>query len=98
MIVDYFFQHVKTPVQWKFIGWNNVKDNNLETGEDEILSYGKVFDDRVGKYIRISFTLGSESLGITERFLLNGKQKYKTVCDCRSVEIDQFNDYIFKNY
>ena len=92
MTVEYFFQHLKTPIFWKYNGWKQVRD--LVTSE--IISYGKVFDDRKSKIIRISFTVSSERIGITERFLVNGKPKYKTVCDVRTLE--EFNQYITKNY
>ena len=93
MTIDYFFQNLKAPIIWKPNGWNHVRD--LET--NEIISYGKVFDDRAGqRIIRISFTVSSERLGITERTRENGKPKYKTVCDVRTLE--ELNHYISKNY
>ena len=98
MTPEYFFENLKTPICWKFIGWKNVKDINLQTGESEVLSYGKVFDDRNSKIIRISFTISSETLGITERTRNNGKTKYKTVISCRALDIDELNEYITINY
>ena len=92
MTPEYFFQHLKTPIFWKYNGWKQVRD--LVTGE--IISYGKVFDDRTSKIIRISFTVTSERLGITERFRVNGKLKYKTVCDVRTLE--ELNQFITNNY
>jgi len=92
MTAEYFFQHLRTPIFWKYNGWRHVRDVITE----EIISYGKVFDDRTSKIIRISFTVSSERIGITERFLVNGKPKYKTVCDVRTLE--EFNQYITKNY
>jgi len=81
---------------WKFNGWRNIRDINLVSGEEEIISYGKVFDDRKSKIIRISFDACSKRLGITERTYLNGKNKYKTVCDVRT--IDELHEYIINNY
>jgi hypothetical protein len=98
MTPEYFFNHLQTPINWKFIGWNNVKDINLQTGDEEILSYGKVFDDRVSKIIRISFTVTSERLGITERIQVHAQTRYKTVADERAVDIDKLNEFIAKNY
>jgi len=92
MTAEYFFQHLKTPAYWKYNGYRHIRD--IITGE--IISYGKVFDDRTSKVIRISFTVSSERLGITERTLLNGRNKYKTVCDVRTLE--ELNSYIAKNY
>ena len=92
MTPEYFFQNLRTPIYWKLNGWRHVRDLVTE----EILSYGKVFDDRVSKIIRISFTVSSERVGITERTKVNGKTKYRTVCDVRTVE--ELNEYINKNY
>ena len=92
MTAEYFFQNVRTPIHWKLNGWRHVRDPETQ----EIISYGRVFDDRVSKIIRISYTVSSERVGITERFLVNGKPKYKTVCDVRTLE--EFNQYITKNY
>ena len=92
MTQEYFFNNIKVPITWKPSGWNHVRD----TETNEIISYGKVFDDRQSKIIRISFTVSSERVGITERIKVNGKTKYKTVCDIRTVE--ELNEYINKNY
>ena len=96
MTPEYFYLNLRTPITWKPAGWNTITDTNLETGEDEPLSYGKLFDDRISKIIRISFCLNSEFVGITERTKVNGKMKYKTVCDVRTVE--ELNEYIKLNY
>ena len=73
MTPEYFFQYLQTPIYWKLNGWRHVRDPVT----DEIISYGKVFDDRVSKIIRISFTVSSERVGITERTIVKEKQSTK---------------------
>jgi len=94
MTPEYFFQNVRTPIHWKINGWRHVRDPETQ----EIISYGRVFDDRVSKIIRISFTVYSESIGITERTVVNGKTKYTTVADSYSSDLKNFNQYIAENY
>ena len=94
MTAEYFFQNLRTPIHWKLVGWNHIKDPET----NEMISYGRVFDDRVSKIIRISFTVNSESLGITERTIVNGKTKYMTVADSYSSDLKNFNQYIAENY
>jgi len=93
MTAEYFFLNLKPPIIWKPNGWNHVRDPETK----EIISYGKVFDDRQNqRIIRFSFTVSSERVGITERTRVNGKTKYKTVCDVRTLE--ELNNYISIHY
>jgi len=94
MTPEYFFLNVRTPIHWKIVGWNHIKDPETK----EIISYGRVFDDRVSKIIRISFTVSSESIGITERTIVNRKIKYNTVADSHTGDLKNFNQYIAENY
>jgi len=91
MTPEYFFNHLKTPINWKLIGPNHTLDEIT----DEITVYGKVFDDyKNKKIIRLCFTIGSERCLIVER---NGS-KYKTVRNFRASEIDPINDFIIQTY
>lgn len=94
MTPEYLFNQLQLPSKWLFKGYNHVRNEN-----DEIISFGKVYDDRESKIIRISFSISSERVGITERTRsTNGTAKYKTICDIRSQEIEKINDFIFKTY
>ncbi len=95
MTPEYLFNQLQLPSKWLFKGYNHVRNEN-----DEIISFGKVYDDRESKIIRISFSMTSERVGITERTRsTNGKgPNYKTICDIRSQELDRINEFIFKTY
>jgi hypothetical protein len=88
MTAEYFFNQLKTPINWKPIGPNHTRDEIT----DEITVYGKVFDDWKSKrIIRVCFSKGSERCFIVER---NELKKYKILIDCRAVEIDRINNFI----
>lgn len=88
---EYFFNQLKLPINWKFMGPNHNRDDIT----DEITVYGRVFDDwHNKKIIRVCFTISSERCLIVER---NGS-KYKSVCNIRAAEIDHINELINKLY
>lgn len=95
MTPEYFFNHIKTPSTWKYKGLNHTRNDN-----DEIIIFGKVYDDGKSKIIRMCFSIASERCFIVERTQSTNRTgcNYKTVCDIRSQEIDRINDFIIKTY
>jgi len=95
MTPEYFFNQLQIPSKWQYKGYNHTRNEN-----DEIITFGKVYDDRISKFIRICFTIPAERCLIVERTRsTNGTgAKYKTVCDIRSQELDRINEFIFKTY
>ena len=91
MTPEYFFNQLKLPINWKFIGPNHTHDEITE----EITVYGRVYDDwHNKKIIRVCFTIDSQRCLIVER---NGC-KYKTVRNFRAAEFEQINDFIIQTY
>ena len=75
MTSEYFFNQLRTPINWKFIGFNHTYNDTT----DEMTIFGKVFDDwHNKKIIRVCFSIGSERCIIVER---NELKKYKTVIE-----------------
>ena len=94
MTPEYFFNQLSTPSKWLFKGYNHNRND-----DDEITVFGKVYDDRKSKIIRICLTALSGRCLIVERTRsANGTANYKTVCDIRAEEIDRINDFITKMY
>lgn len=86
-----FFNQLKTPINWKYIGPNH----NYDDVTEEMTGYGKIFDDwHNKKIIRVCFTLDSKRCLIVERT----GSKYKSVCNIRAAEIDRINELIHKLY
>lgn len=91
MTTDQFFSELKYPIYWKRVGWSHTHGEN-----DEVTAFGYVFDNHTDKIIRICILVDSERWLIVERTRENGKQKYKTVCNARTVE--ELNEFITTRY
>lgn len=99
MNIKELFEGCAMPAHWTYAGTNHVTEPD-EEGEERVVSYGLVFDDKQkGVKIRFCYLPASERYVIVERKqLTREKFKYTSRCDYRKDEVKQLNEFIRENY